>query len=315
MREVLLLSIQIQQIQMSNHVFDIVVLTEDRYVNPDPNDPYNQDILNEDRLVVEALEAKGFRVARISWSDPTFDWSSTQTVIFRTTWDYFYRFQEWEAWLSSTSKVTQMINSHSLIQWNMDKHYLRDLEERGIHIPESRFIEVGEQTTLSDLLSETGWANCILKPCVSGTARHTYKLNAENISEHEDIFQGLIRSEAMMLQPFLNNIVAKGEVSMIVIGGQFTHAVLKVAKGGDFRVQSDFGGSIQNYNPSVAEREFAEKAVAACDPQPVYARVDIVEDNNGQLALIELELIEPELWFRMNPKAAEVLADSLERFL
>lgn len=300
---------------MSNHLFDIVILTEDRYVSPDPNDPYNQDLLTEDRLVVEALENKGFRVTRISWSDPTFDWSSTKAVIFRTTWDYFYRFQEWKAWLTSTSKVTQMINSHTLIQWNMDKHYLGDLEKKGINIPDSRFIEVGEKTSLSALLEETGWTNCILKPCVSGTARHTYKLNAENVSEHEDIFQELIRSEALMLQPFLKNIVEKGEISMIVIGGQFTHAVLKVAKGGDFRVQSDFGGAVHHYEPSDEEMVFAEKAVAACDPQPLYARVDIIEDNNIELAVIELEMIEPELWFRMNPKAAEVLADAIENQL
>lgn len=297
---------------MNVHAFDIVILTEDRYVDPDKNDPYNQDILTEDRLVLEALTAKGYRVGRKSWSDPDFDWSTTKTVIFRTTWDYFYRFKEWQAWLTSTSQVTQMINPYALIQWNMDKHYLSDLEERGINIPESRFIEVGEQTSLSALLQETGWTNCILKPCISGTARHTYKLNAENIAAHEDIFQDLITKEAMLLQPFLHKIVEKGEVSMVVIGGQFTHAVLKVAQDGDFRVQCDFGGSVHHYEPSDAEMAFAEKAVAACDPQPLYARVDIIEDNNNELAVIELEMIEPELWFRLNPQAAEVLADAIQ---
>lgn len=298
---------------MSEHIFDIVVLTEDRYVNPEQDDIYQQDILTEDRLVVEAMEAKGLGVARVSWSDPSFDWSTTKAVVFRSTWDYFYRFQEWEAWLATTSKVTKMINSYALIQWNMDKHYLGDLQKRGVHIPDSRYIEVGEQTSLATLLGETGWTNCILKPCVSGTARHTYKLNAENISSHEDTFQSLISEEAMMLQPFLNNIMDKGEVSMVVIGGQFTHAVLKVAQSGDFRVQSDFGGAVHHYEPSDEEMAFAEKAVAACDPQPIYARVDIVEDNNGELAVIELEMIEPELWFRLNPKAAEDLAEAIQK--
>jgi len=161
------------------------------------------------------------------------------------------------------------------------------------------------------LLQETGWGNIILKPCISGASRHTYKLNKDNITAHEDIFQSLILKEAMMLQPFQRDIVEKGEVSLMVMGGEFTHAVLKVAKAGDFRVQDDFGGTVNVYDPSPEEMAFAESAVAACSPQPTYARVDIIKDNNGELAVIELELIEPELWFRLNPNAAKVLAEAL----
>ena len=112
----------------------------------------------------------------------------------------------------------------------------------------------------------------------------------------------------MILQPFQHNIVVKGEISLIVINGKFTHAVLKIAKKGDFRVQDDFGGSVHNYTPTLLEINFAEKAVEACDELPIYARVDVFTDNNNNLALAELELIEPELWFRNNPRAADELA-------
>jgi glutathione synthase/RimK-type ligase-like ATP-grasp enzyme len=296
---------------MSQHIYDYVVLTDDRYVAPAILDENVQNILTEDGLVLDALKANGHRVTRISWSDPEFNWASTKAVIFRTTWDYFDRFEEWKAWLASTSKLTQMINPYALINWNMDKHYLRDLHDRGINIPATRYIEIGEETNLKALYHETGWTDCILKPCVSGASRHTYKLNIDTLQEHEEIFQTLIVKEAMMLQPFQKNVVEKGEVSLMVMGGEFTHAVLKVAKPGDFRVQDDFGGTVHLYDPSSEEIAFAEKAVAACDPQPTYARVDIIRDNNDQLALIELELIEPELWFRLKPEAAQVLANAL----
>ena len=294
------------------HNFDIVILTDDRYVTPSNRDEqYIRNLLLEDQLVQKSLENRGFRVDRKSWSDPTFNWATTKAVLFRTTWDYFERYSEWTTWLKNTSSVTRMINPYELVKWNMDKHYLGDLFRKGINIPETHFIEVGEQNTLTELIARKDWQKAILKPCFSGAARHTYKIEEKISDDLENTFQELIAREAMMLQPFQENVVKQGEVSLMVMGGRFTHAVLKVAKPGDFRVQDDFGGTVHKYTPTSEEITFAEKTVAACDPFPNYARVDIIKDNNNKLALIELELIEPELWFRMNPEAADMLAENL----
>ncbi|MEC7752678.1 hypothetical protein [Roseivirga sp. UBA1976] len=298
---------------MKEKSFDIVVLTDNRYVAPENPGWYVQNILKEDGLVVEALQSKGFKVTRKSWSDPDFDWSSTKAVLFRTTWDYFDRYEEWKGWLKKVSEATEMINPYQLIQWNMDKHYLKDLQVKGINIPETHYVEIGVVTNLAALFAQKEWTDCILKPCISGAARHTYRIDLSNIHEYEPIFQKLIQQEAMMLQPFQKNVVEKGEISLMVMGGQFTHAVLKIAKPGDFRVQDDFGGTVHEYQPTLEEIAFAEKAVAACDPQPYYARVDIIRDNNNELAVIEMELIEPELWFRLKPAAAEVLVEAISK--
>ncbi len=118
-----------------------------------------------------------------------------------------------------------------------------------------------------------------------------------------------------MLQPFQHRIVTEGEISMMVFNGQFTHAILKQAKAGDFRVQDDFGGSVHDYIPTQKEIEFAEQAVQCCPELPLYARVDIFTDNEGNLAVSELELIEPELWFRNHPEAAHVLAKATKEKL
>jgi glutathione synthase/RimK-type ligase-like ATP-grasp enzyme len=112
-------------------------------------------------------------------------------------------------------------------------------------------------------------------------------------------------TEAFMFQPFIEDITAGGELTLVVIDGMVTHGVRKVPRAGDFRVQDDHGGSWTEYVPSEEEIAFAERAVAACDPRPLYGRVDLVRDGEGQLRLMELELIEPELWLRTHPAAAQ----------
>jgi len=295
--------------------FDVVLLTDSRYVNPHTLNNYIKNILLEDKLVQEALERVNLKVCRLSWDDPDFDWTSTKYALFRTTWDYFDRFHEFSVWLDKISKETNLLNTESIVRWNIDKHYLLDLENRGIHCTPTLFIEKDEDRTLVQLHEQKNWKETVLKPVISGAARHTYKLNEENLQSYETIFKELIHQEAFMLQPFQKNIVDKGEFSLIIIDGKFTHAVLKVAKKGDFRVQDDFGGTVHQYLPAIKEVKFAESAVMACNPMPIYARVDMFTDNNGQLAVSELELIEPELWFRNNPDAADKLALAIKKLI
>ncbi len=299
--------------------FDVVVLTDHRYVDPEKKTPYIENLLQEDQLVLQALEKQGLKTARKSWDDPDFDWSTTKYALFRTTWDYFDRYREFSKWLENTSKKTQFINSKKLIHWNIDKHYLQYLSNHGVTIPTTFFIEKGSTITLANAISHSEANNgfnsdtYILKPCVSGAARHTYKIQKDKIENHENIFQKLVAKKAMMLQEFQKNIVSEGEISMMVFNGEFTHAVLKIAKVGDFRVQDDFGGSVHNYTPDQEQVAFAQSVVKAAPELPIYARVDIFRDNDGNWALAELEIFEPELWFRLNPKAAEKLASVIKK--
>lgn len=295
--------------------WDIVLLTEDRYYEPVSITPYIQNILDDDRLLMAALAAENFKVVRKSWSDPDFDWSTTKFCIFRTTWDYFDRFETFFNWFNATAKKTHFINSELLIRWNLDKHYLADLKAKNINIVETLFIEAGYDDSLNSLFINSGFDVAILKPAISGAARHTFKLNAENISQHEKIFHSLIANEAMLLQPFQQEIITTGEVAFMLMGGKFTHAVLKKAKPGDFRVQDDFGGTLHDYHPTPEEIQFSEQAIAACPEQPLYARVDMIRDNYGNLAIMELEIIEPELWLRRAPESAIALTKSIKNYI
>ncbi len=290
---------------------DIVILTDARYEKPDEANWYVAQLLGEERLLLAGLEARGLRTARVAWSNPDFDWSRTRAAVFRSTWDYFERFAEFSAWMDRVERGTRLFNAPELVRWNVDKHYLRDLAGRGVNVPVTRFIERGETTTLREAFAACGWSEAILKPAVSGAARHTYRLNAANLDAHEAVLRELLREEAMMLQPFLGNVLTQGELSLIVIGGCCTHAVRKIAKAGDFRVQNDHGGTVHPHTPAADEIAFAESAVAACPQAPLYARVDAVRDDSGALSLMELELVEPELFFRFSPPAADALAAAI----
>lgn len=292
--------------------FDVVILTDARYTENSDTDIYIQNVNLEDNLVKQSLEKIGLNVTRKSWDDVHFNWSSTSYVLFRSTWDYFDRFEEFSNWLTTTSKQTKLLNSEFLIHWNIDKHYLLDLQKKGVHICETYFVEQGDTRSLGEIVTTLNYSNFVIKPCVSGGARETYKISIEQVSHYEKRFANLISNEAMMIQPFQKNIVDKGEISLMVMNGKFTHAILKIAKPGDFRVQDDFGGSVHDYKPTKEEIEFAENTVKSCPELPIYARVDVFLDNQNKLALAELELIEPELWFRHCSNSADELAKGIK---
>lgn len=295
--------------------FDITILTDQRYLGESYTDSYSQNVLREDQLLKEALERLGYSVHRTNWDDKDFDWSSTEYIFFRTTWDYFDRYTEFSVWLEDVCTKTKLINPKELIYWSLDKHYLHDLDQSGIRIPNTIFVEPSDTRSLTEIIAPLNWEEFILKPAISGAARHTYRFRKVKAVEHEAVFSELIANESMLIQEFQRNILTKGEVAFMVFGGKFSHAVLKKAKKGDFRVQDDFGGTIEIYHPSKEEIAFVEKAFAACNPLPIYARIDVIWDNEDKLCIGEIELIEPELWFRMDDEAADRCAIATQGYV
>jgi len=292
-------------------LYDVLILTQKKFFYPKNPDWYAKQAIKEDEDIQNALERKGLKVTKTYWDNTDFDFSEAKITLFRTIWDYFHRFDEFSKWLEVTKHKTTFINPPEIIYWNIDKHYLKDLAEKGINIPNTYFIEKGDKRTLTEIFNNCNWKDAVLKPTISGAGRHTYKLNSENINLHEKIFKELISKEDLMLQEFQYNIYEKGELAFIIFNGKFSHAVLKKGKKGEFKVQDDFGGTVHNYNPTKEEIEFAEKVVEVCKPSPTYARVDIIFDNNNKPAIGELELIEPELWFRFFLKSADLFADAI----
>jgi len=297
--------------------FDVALLTDRRYtaLAAAEGDWYLRNILSDDGLLQEALTRRGLTSLRVDWADPAIDWSLFRCAVFRSTWDYHERFAEFSAWLGRVECETRLCNVGSTVRWNLDKHYLADLADRGVPVVPSRFLERGSTRTLADVLAETGWDESVIKPCVSGAARHTYRTNRRTAGDRQPLLTALLAQEAMIVQPFQADIARTGEDTLMVFGGRYSHAVRKVARLGDFRVQDDHGGSAHEYRPTDEQIALAERVVAGCQPLPVYGRVDMLRDNDGRLAVMELELIEPELWLRYHPPAAEAFAAGVVAFL
>ena len=294
---------------------DVTLVTCRAYYEPDKITPYIQNILLEQELLKSSLEAQGLKVNVTFWDNPSYEWQKTKSVLFRTVWDYFERFDEFWEWLEQVKTKTKLINSYELIKWNIDKHYLKDLKNNDIQVVPTYFADRGNNISLQEIANSKDWKHIVIKPAISASAFNTYKITNDEIEQKEQLFHELLQTHDMLVQPFFPTISELGEASLMVFGGEFTHAILKKAKAGDFRVQDDFGGTVHDYNPTQEEIKFAEKVFQSCTSLPIYGRVDIVWDTNKHIYLSELEIIEPELWIRNRPESANKIAEAVNKIL
>ena len=294
---------------------DITLLTCQAYYKPDKITPYIQNILDEEQLLKAALEKQDLSVDITYWDNSSYSWNETRCILFRTVWDYFKRLEKFLLWLEEIKGQTKLVNSYDLIKWNIDKHYLKDLQGEGIQIVPTFFAEKNCVQSLDDISTMNNWSDLVIKPAISASAFKTYKILNSDINNKEKLFQELLHQRDMLVQPYINTIEEFGEASLMVFNGNYSHAVLKKAKLGDFRVQDDFGGTVNSYDPTKEEIAFAEKVFQSCKSMPLYGRIDIVWDENRKFYLSELEIIEPELWIRKYPKSAERIAEAVKKIL
>jgi glutathione synthase/RimK-type ligase-like ATP-grasp enzyme len=237
------------------------------------------------------------------------DWPSFDLVIIRTTWDYQDHLPEFLEVLERIDAATALENELALCRWNLEKTYLRDLEERGVPIVPTTF--GGEGPPTSELFAELGRDEIVIKPVVSANADGTHRLTREAFARAEEELAAAFASRAWMAQPFLSEVVETGEYSLFSFAGDYNHAVLKTPKAGDFRVQEEHGGSIRAVEPEAGLRAAADQALAALPSVPLYARPDFVRDGDTW-RLMELELVEPSLYFSYSDSAPESFAAAIE---
>ena len=205
-----------------------------------------------------------------------------------------------------------MFNPIATIRWNATKTYLRDLADAGIAVVPTALVEAGAATDLDSVMREYGWHEVVVKPTVSATAFETWRVGPAPSSDDESRFARLLRDRGMMVQPYVATIEEDGEFSLMFLGGQYSHAVRKRPRAGDFRVQSEFGGTVEPAEPAAPLIEEAGRFVARTPTPCLYARADgCVVD--GRFLLMELEVIEPSLFFLYGPGSADRLADAMRR--
>jgi glutathione synthase/RimK-type ligase-like ATP-grasp enzyme len=271
-------------------------------------------IARDDQPLADALAARGVDVTPIPWTelDP-FAILDAPPILLRSTWDYHRvptMFVSWLEALAESGRLT--MNPPAVARDNVDKIYLQKLEAAGIAIPRTRWIERPDNETIDRAIGEEGWDRAVLKPRIAATAYGTFLTSRGAALSDEDLAPA--RATGALLQEVVPEIAVNGETSIVYAGGAFSHAVQKRARDGEFRVQQDFGGRVEPATPSAALLSFAATVMTHVPDACLYARVDVVESSRGPL-LMELELIEPELYFLIVPDAAASMADLVVKVL
>jgi glutathione synthase/RimK-type ligase-like ATP-grasp enzyme len=262
-------------------------------------------VKNEDDQLLAFLQSKNLTIAKVIWDDNNVNWEQFDLVIIKSPWDYFNKINAFYAWLAQLkSKNIRVLNPIDVIQWNADKHYLTDIESAKLNLTPSIFVERGSKIDLSTYFEQLGSKKIVVKPVVSGGSKNTFKVSPENIDVVNEEVNALLAEEGFIIQPFLEEIAAHGEWSFLFFGGKFSHALLKKAKPGDFRVQSIFGGTINLTTPPTHLLASAQQYVDQFAKGCLYARVDGVLVYEVFL-LMELELIEPFLFLDTNQSALQ----------
>ncbi len=276
----------------------LVTCADERYQEP------------EVHVAADALRAAGVSTDVVSWDEDR-DWGAYELVVVRTPWDYFDRVTQFLDWAARVERETSLVNPADVLRWNSHKGYLAEFTAKSVPTVPTRLVP-GPSTDVADQIREVPWEEIVVKPAVDGGARHAWRglrddpslsRVAERLTDHGDV----------VVQPFVPAIV-DGERSLVFLGGRFSHAVRKVPKAGDYRSQRHLGGREVDHEPDSAELQVALAAMAAAPGRLTYARVDLVEWE-GAPVLIELEVIEPDLFLRDVPERVdrfvEVVRDEL----
>ncbi|MBK9528637.1 MAG: hypothetical protein IPO41_10035 [Acidobacteria bacterium] len=255
----------------------------------------------DDDLAIAPLNDLGIAVETISWRQTARAWSDFEMVVIRTPWDYQSSPGEFLAVLGTIESVTRLENPLDIVRWNLDKRYLREMETRGTRIVPTIWDATYNATEFDRWLSEFQTDEIIIKPTVSATAEHTYRLKNYDAS-----LESVFAAREFLVQPFMPNIIAEGEFSLFYFNGEYSHAINKSPKMNDFRVQEEHGGIISEIQPDEIVMALGRETLATIGRDLLYARVDFVRDGEGNFCLMELELIEPALYLRMNEGAPSV---------
>lgn len=266
-------------------------------------------LTEDDRLLIEPSRALGIAAEAAVWDDPGVDWKRYDAVIIRSCWDYHLRLREFLQWIAALERDrVRVSNAPDMIRWNAEKTYLRDLEKRGVPIVPTLWPD--EQVDLRERMRSLGWEKAVVKPRISATAHRTELISAEKADLAQPLVDDLLRGPGVMVQEFMSAVQTRGEWSLVFFSGQYSHAVIKTPKPGDFRVQHDFGGHEQTAEPSPLVLDAAASAIRAAGETPLYARVDGVE-SDGRFLLMELESIEPALFLSSHKEAASRFAAAI----
>ena len=269
-------------------------------------------LYSDDRLAADVLRSRGAEVEAVLWDSAEVRWEEFDAVVLRSCWEYHLRTEEFLEWIALMEhKAVRLWNPPGVVRENFDKHYLRRLADEGFPIAPTVWLERGDDFDLASIMEQPGWQHAVIKPVVSMSAYRTWITTSSRAAQDEPEVREMLSRSGVMIQRFVPEVQTRGEWSFIFFMKEYSHAVLKTPKPGDFRVQQDFGGRVADSNPPHLFIEQAQEIIRSVKEPLLYARVDAVEVD-GALILMELELIDPVLFLGRALGAAGRFADAIE---
>ena len=262
------------------------------------------------------MEELGWQVEAIPWRSAARDWNDYDAVYIGVPWDYPEDPAHFISLLESIDRSPALlVNDLALVRWGIEKTYLRDLESRGAEIVPSMWYEDMQPELLADAFAGFACEQIIVKPVISTNATHTYLLDRQSAEELGSELRERFSERPFVVQPFIENILVEGEFSLFYFNCQFSHAIQKIPKPADFRVQEEYGADISPIDPEPGLLAAGDKVMQLVEPMPVYARADFVRGPNGRFLVMELELIEPSMYLRMNAEAPGRFAAAFNQYV
>jgi len=264
-------------------------------------------------LSIAPMAELGWEVEMLPWRRDV-DWNDYDLVYICTPWDYQH---DVEAFLSVLEAIerssARLVNSLDLVRWNLEKTYLRELEMRGADIVPSIFFDRFDTHRIAACLSAHNTGRIVVKPVVGANSDHIFVLTEPLLDDVVEELEQTFERRPFFVQPFVDSVQSEGEYSLFFFGGDYSHAILKRPRPGDFRTQEEHGADILSIEAPPALIATARSVLGVVSPQPVYVRADFVRDTGARFRLMELELIEPSLYFRTDPDSARRFAQALAR--
>ena len=268
-----------------------------------------------DNLIVQPLSKLGWECEFIPWDSISINWDDFDAVIIRSTWDYQQKEKLFFKTLQSIEASTATLyNSLDTVKWNINKRYLLELEKENISIIPTRLYDSFDFDIINQLFSFFNENKLIIKPCVSANADDTFILEQNKMGSLKPVLENTFSQKDFLVQPFIKNIRIEGEYSLIYFGNRLSHVLLKTPKNGDFRVQEEHGGILKAINkPESSLIDFGNKVMETIPYQCLFSRVDVVRGSNNYL-LMEVELIEPSLYFNMDLNSPQMFAEIFNKW-
>ncbi|MFH9548513.1 RimK family alpha-L-glutamate ligase [Streptomyces sp. NPDC017435] len=251
-----------------------------------------------------ALEAAGAEADAVCWDDPDADWASYDLAVIRSTWDYSWRAAEFTAWTERCGKLTRLANPAAVVRWNTDKRYLGELAAAGVPTVPTRYLAPGGPEGAAGLPGDHEY---VVKPTSGAGARYAARYTPER-REAAEAHLARMHAEGLtaMVQPYMRSIDTGGERALQFFGGRLLHASRKravLAPGTAFDADKVAHPGLEPWTPTPAELAVAGRALAAVPDasELLYARVDLVDGDDGEPRVMELELVEPNLFLFLHP--------------